>query len=359
MKVQTQAVAAMTAFIKGLEDAEDEEQAQKNKEVLLPYADELVNTIGTLLGKSVSENYRPLQEEVLAALSCLASLLDTNFEAHYGKFMPGLVQILQTAKAETEQEQQLRASCYECIGHILTSVRTKPEVCKNDAIAITGMIVEQMKANNMQPSDPQINAMTTTLSQICICLGEDFKAFLPTVVPFFLNDMAKDVKFSFGDAKEAEEVADDQQDLGKLSLNLKIRGLEGAKTVTMDTFALESKVHALNIVKTIARNMETNFFEYVEPVAQLCLEKLMNDRLNTAVRVQSAKCMRFMIGACENQPEKMKQLFLMSYAKLLQELEYFVPKQKVADVNVVLKELFKHMRICEDLGKKGVTLFTT
>lgn len=126
----------------------------------------------------------------------------------------------------------------------------------------------------------------------------------------------------------------------------------------MDTFALESKVHALNIVKTIARNMGVNFFDYVEPIAQLCLEKLMNDRLNTAVRVQSAKCMRFMVGACEEQPEKMKQLFLMSYAKLVQELEYFVPKQKVMEVNVVLKELFKHMRTCEDLKDKGVTLFT-
>jgi hypothetical protein len=32
----------------------------------------------------------------------MASLLDTNFEAHYGKFMPGLVNILQTAKSETD-----------------------------------------------------------------------------------------------------------------------------------------------------------------------------------------------------------------------------------------------------------------
>jgi hypothetical protein len=51
-------------------------------------------------------------------------------------------------------------------------------------------------------------------------------------------------------------------------MNLKIRGLENLKTVSMDTFALESKVHALTIMKDIIRNMETNFFDFIEPVAQ-------------------------------------------------------------------------------------------
>lgn len=58
--------------------------------------------------------------------------------------------------------------------------------------------------------------MNTTLAQICVCIGHDFKQFLPVVVPYFLKDMQKDIKFSFNDAKEAEEVADDQKDLGKL-----------------------------------------------------------------------------------------------------------------------------------------------
>ena len=154
LKMQTQSVAAMSAFFKGLQEADDDEQAEKNKNVLLPYADDLVVAIGTLFGKAIEQNYRPLQEEVLSALSCMASLLDTNFEAHYGKFMPGLVNILQTAKSETDQEQQLRASCFDCIGAILTSVKSKPEICKNDAIAISNMIVTQMQKDDMSPSDP-------------------------------------------------------------------------------------------------------------------------------------------------------------------------------------------------------------
>jgi len=74
---------------------------------------------------------------VLAALSCLASLMDTNFEAHYNTFMPGLKVILASTKWETQQEQELRASCIECIGYILTSVKDKPEICKADAIEVS------------------------------------------------------------------------------------------------------------------------------------------------------------------------------------------------------------------------------
>ena len=71
----------------------------------MPYANELAEVIGTLFARSIEGNYRPLQEEVLATLSCLASLLDANFQEHYQKFMPGLINILQTVKSETDQEQ--------------------------------------------------------------------------------------------------------------------------------------------------------------------------------------------------------------------------------------------------------------
>jgi hypothetical protein len=50
--------------------------------------------------------------------------------------MPGLKNILQNVKWETQQEQDFRSSCIEAIGFILQSVKDKPEVCKNDAIEI-------------------------------------------------------------------------------------------------------------------------------------------------------------------------------------------------------------------------------
>ena len=42
----------------------------------MPYAEPILDSIAMLLQKSVDEKYQPLQEEVLALLSCIASLLD-------------------------------------------------------------------------------------------------------------------------------------------------------------------------------------------------------------------------------------------------------------------------------------------
>jgi len=61
--MQAQAVACMTSFVKGLideESAEDSEVNKANKNILLPYAPQIVQSIGTLFGISIEKNYTPL-----------------------------------------------------------------------------------------------------------------------------------------------------------------------------------------------------------------------------------------------------------------------------------------------------------
>ena len=62
------------------------------------------------------------------------------------------------------------------------------------------MIVETMAAGTLKASDPQYNAIQQSLAQICVCLKEDFKPFLPTIIPMLKRDMELDVKFSLEDA---------------------------------------------------------------------------------------------------------------------------------------------------------------
>ena len=52
----------------------------------------------------------------------------------------------------------------------------------------------------------------------------------------------------------------------------------------MNTNALEMKINAVEILKTIARNLENSFFDYVEPCAKVCIEKLLTDPFAQAVR---------------------------------------------------------------------------
>jgi hypothetical protein len=64
----------------------------------------MVETIGHLFQLSLTNNYAPLQEEVLGLLSCLANVLEDKFADHYGKFMPGLKQILNSVGMESKQD---------------------------------------------------------------------------------------------------------------------------------------------------------------------------------------------------------------------------------------------------------------
>jgi len=53
----------MTSFIKGLieyEAAEDSEVQTKNKEVILPYTDQVIQSITVLFQRSIDEKYTPL-----------------------------------------------------------------------------------------------------------------------------------------------------------------------------------------------------------------------------------------------------------------------------------------------------------
>ena len=239
--------------------------------------------------------------------------------------MPGLINILQTVKSETDQEQQLRASCYDAIGYILTSVKSKPEICKQDAVVICQSIVTLMNSGQLKASDPQQSAIQDCIAQICVCLKADFKPFLSSIVPLLKKDMELDVKFSFGEADPAEiqnERGEEKED-GIASMQLKIKGLEGVKQVQMDTYALESKIQSLSVCKDIARNMGTAFYDYVEDVAEICIGKLMKDRLSISIRSQSAKLMRFCVAACEEHPERQRALFIMSYMVLMEELDFY------------------------------------
>jgi hypothetical protein len=76
----------------------------------------------------------------------------------------------------------------EVIGFILTSVKDKPEICHDDSIVIAKKLIETLVNGNLADSDPQISAISNTISCIAVCLKDEFKQFLPTIVPALLKD---------------------------------------------------------------------------------------------------------------------------------------------------------------------------
>jgi hypothetical protein len=72
----------------------------------------------------------------------------------------------------------------------------------------------------------------------------------------------------------------------------------------MNTNVLETKINSIQILKVLSRNLGVSFFECVEDVAKLCIEKLLTDPFSFMIRKESMKCMRFCIAACEEHPDK-------------------------------------------------------
>jgi len=129
------------------------------------------------------------------------------------------------------------------------------------------------------------------------------------------------------DVEEGDAQEEDEDGKKTEALQIKIKGVEGAKQVSMNTSALEVKINATSTLKLLAKNLGTAFYDHVEEVAKVCLEKLIMDPYAHTLRKESAKVMRFLITACKDHPDRMKALFILTYQQLMYELE----KRKVKE----------------------------
>lgn len=66
------------------------------------------------------------------------------------------------------------------------------------------------------------------------------------------KDMVRDLDFKIVDAVEEELEEDDENNKQVQKISLKIRGIEGNKTIQMNTVALENKLSAIQTVGAIA-----------------------------------------------------------------------------------------------------------
>jgi len=81
-------------------------------------------------------------------------------------------------------------------------------------------------------------------------------------MPALIKDAVRDIDLKIQDA----ELAGND---GNTALKVKIKGMEGERQISMNTNALENKINAIEIIKNLAQNLGTGFFEQVEQVANL------------------------------------------------------------------------------------------
>ena len=180
---------------------------------------------------------------------------------------------------------------------------------------------------------------------------------MPTIIPALLRDAQKSIDFKVK-AQDDLGVDNTEQEKGVQTLALKVKGLEGAQEVSMNTNALEVKINAVQILKNLTRNLETAISEHVEPIAKVMIEQLLTDPYAQTIRRESAKCMRFCIAACKLTPAPQRALFIMTYAKMMEELERRRVREEYDQMNTIMKEIAKMLRVFDDFPKSEGTIFT-
>lgn len=138
IKLKCHAVSCVINFVKGfVSDEEEEEEEKKVMKILDKYTKELFITLTNLLKLAVQENYEPLQEEVMALLSLMASLIGKDFAQYYNDFMPMMFEILNNIGSQTIQQKTLRSRTIESMGFMIESVAEEKETFKVDVLKIT------------------------------------------------------------------------------------------------------------------------------------------------------------------------------------------------------------------------------
>ena len=112
-------------------------------------------------------------------------------------------------------------------------------------------------------------------------LKNDFVAYLPAIMESLLKDATRSVDMKVVTAKEAELENADEEDKSKggdmKNLTLSIRGVEGPLQISMNTTALENKISALQIIKSLASALGPLMGDYVDRLANVYVTDVMHN----------------------------------------------------------------------------------
>ena len=121
-------------------------------------------------------------------------------------------------------------------------------------------------ADGADADDPQVAFMLQACGRICKCLGEQFGAYLPYVLPPMLKSAQIDPELRVLDADEDDE--EEELEEGLESVTVAVRN-GGHKRITIRTSALEEKATACSMLRTYALELREAFLPYVMDVTRV------------------------------------------------------------------------------------------
>ena len=236
-------------------------------EIIEPFSDGLVRQLASLLQNSIKNNNVEVQENTLSSFSCLAVILDKEFGKYYQEIMPFLFMILEM-NPSNEAQKKLRANSISTIAALMGSLISFEEL-KDDFKKVADILMKIL--GEIKEQDPELNAILASFSAISTCLGEDFLPYLHVLFPILRNFASQIIEVKMEDYEESE-LKDDEK-TGNLKYNVNIMGV-GKKSLSVNTFACQSKQMALEILCEINEFNRHNFASYLEAFLEIIVSNI-------------------------------------------------------------------------------------
>jgi len=145
-----------------------------------------------------------LLEEALNAISVVSAVIDTEFAKYYHEFLPGLKHILDTIPNTDEKKTNIRLSAIECMGFIMTSMRTL-EGFEQEVDAMMEYFIGHQK--KIPKDDPEQAVIMDAYSQVSSHLKEKFDKYMPHIFPGVLEALDIEVKLVTHKNEDFKEMA--------------------------------------------------------------------------------------------------------------------------------------------------------
>eukprot|EP00469_Lotharella_globosa_P014926 CAMPEP_0167824422 /NCGR_PEP_ID=MMETSP0112_2-20121227/8779_1 /TAXON_ID=91324 /ORGANISM="Lotharella globosa, Strain CCCM811" /LENGTH=1069 /DNA_ID=CAMNT_0007726371 /DNA_START=101 /DNA_END=3307 /DNA_ORIENTATION=- len=236
-RIQTHAAAALFNFTEHCEE-----------ELLTPYVDVLMKHLFTTL----SQGKRPVQEQILTTVACIAGSAPKAFSKHYDRVMGMVMKVLTTARSK--ETERLRARAMECVSYIGMAVGK--ERFKPHATQLMSIFDQMIRAGFMN-DDTTKQYMLQAWTRIGSAIKEDFEPYLKHVLPHVFMAASKKIEFSQAQLN------------GKAILGL--------------TTSLEEKATACSMLCSFAHDINKGYFPFVEDTYKV-MGPLMEYYLNDDVR---------------------------------------------------------------------------
>lgn len=248
---------AMSAFVSFGEELDDT--------LMTGYAPDFMQKLVTRLQTT---GHRMVQEEAITSIAVVAGVIGDKFSQFYDQIMPLLKQFV--IKSTNAKECRLRGKAFECMS--LLGVAVGREKFKPD---VEEVMFEMMKVpdDENDPEQLQREYIKEASERICKCMKEDFKPFLPMLLPTIFQSLKVE-----SEAQPAPAASNPMTNADDSDEDTYIN--KEGKMVKVHTDKFDECTQSVELLGSFCREMGGSYFDWIPQTAEALLPFLSSSEVN-------------------------------------------------------------------------------